>query len=163
MKPMHIPTLYLDTSVVGGYFDDEWKEATREMFSQADLGLYHLVASVVTAREVMGAPPEVQAHFASAFSDAAQILELTDEAENLACAYLAAGVVSPKYADDARHIAVATVNALPLVVSWNFKHLANIKREAGFNAVNLLQGWPQIRILTPLQLLNDETDEDQDL
>jgi hypothetical protein len=47
------------------------------------------------------------------------------------------------------------------VVSWNFKHLANIKREAGFNAVNLLHGWPQMRILTPLQLLNDETDEDQ--
>ncbi len=58
-------------------------------------------------------------------------------------------------AEDARHIAVATVNALPLVVSWNFKHLANIKREAGFNAVNLLQGYPQIRILTPLQLLNE--------
>ncbi len=46
---MHIPTLYLDTSVVGGYFDEEWKEATQEMFHLADLRLYHFVASVVTA------------------------------------------------------------------------------------------------------------------
>ncbi|HCN30727.1 MAG TPA: PIN domain protein [Verrucomicrobiales bacterium] len=160
---MHIPTLYLDTSVIGGYFDDEWKEATQEMFQRAELGMYQFVASVVTAREIMGAPPEVQAHFASTFTDEAQILELNDEAETLASAYLTAGVVTPKYADDARHIAVATVHALPLVVSWNFKHLANIKREAGFNAVNLLHGYPQIRILTPLQLLNDETDEDQNL
>ena len=159
---MHIPILYLDTSVIGGYFDDEWKEVTQELFRLADLGLYHLVASVVTANEVLGAPPEVQQHFASTFSNPAQLLDFTEEAESLAQAYLAAGVVTPKYADDARNIAVATVHSLSLIVSWNFKHLANIKREAGFNAVNLLQGWPQIRILTPLQLLN-QTDEDQDL
>jgi hypothetical protein len=160
MKPMHIPTLYLDTSVIGGYFDDEWKDATQELFRLADLGLYRLAASVVTATEVMGAPPNVQGHFANTFTDPAQLLELSDEAESLAQSYVAAGVVTPKYLDDARHIAVATVNALPLVVSWNFKHLANITREAGFNAVNLLQGYPQIRILTPLQLLNEPDDTD---
>lgn len=53
--------------------------------------------------------------------------------------------------------------ALPLVVCWNFKHLANIKREAGSNAVSLLQGWPQVHIVPPCQLPIDETDEDQDL
>jgi predicted nucleic acid-binding protein len=159
---MHAPSLYLDTSVIGGYFDDEWKDATQELFRLADLGLYHFVASVITANEVMRAPAEVQGHFADTFSDPARLLDFTAEAETLAQAYLAAGVVSPKYADDARHIAVATVHSLSLIVSWNFKHLANIKREAGFNAVNLLQGYPQIRILTPLQLLN-QTDEDQDL
>lgn len=159
---MHVPTLYLDTSVIGGLFDDEWREATQELFRRADLGLYRLVVSVVTVNEVVGAPPDVQGHFTSTFADPAQILELTDEAETLARAYLASGVVTPKYADDARHVAIATVRGLGLIVSWNFKHLANIKREAGFNAVNLLQGWPQVRILTPLQLL-DQTDEDQDL
>jgi hypothetical protein len=160
VEPMNVPTLYLDASVVGGYFDDEWKVATQEMFRLADLGLYHLVASVVTATEVMGAPPNVQGHIASTFIDPAQLLELTDEAETLAQSYVVAGVVTPKYLDDASHIAIATIHSLPLVVSWNFKHLANIKREAGFNAVNLLQGYPQIRILTPLQLLNDTDDLD---
>ncbi len=157
---MHKPTLYLDTSVVGGYFDDEWKDATQEMFRLADLGLYHLIASVVTATEVMGAPTNVQGHFANIFADPAQLLELSDEAETLAQSYIAAGVVTPKYLDDARHIAIASIHALPIVVSWNFKHLANIKREAGFNAVNLLQGYPQIRILTPLQLLNEPDDNE---
>lgn len=162
MNPMHSTTLYLDTSVVGGCFDEEWREATLELFRRAELGLFHLVASVVTSNEVLGAPPMVQGHFASVFTDPAQILELTDEAESLAQAYLVAGIVTPKYVDDARHIAIATSNGLPLVVSWNFRHLANLKREAGFNSVNLLQGYPQLRIITPLQLLN-ETDEDQDL
>ncbi len=159
---MHTPTLYLDTSVIGGYFDDEWRDATQELFRLAEHGCYHLVASIVTAYEVLGAPPNVQSRFASTFPDQAQLLTLTDDAEALAQRYVLAGVVSPKYVDDARHIAIATIYGLGLIVSWNFKHLANIKREAGFNAVNLLQGYPQVRILTPLQLL-DETDEDQDL
>ena len=156
---MKVLTLYLDTSVIGGCFDDEWKDATVELFRQASLGLYRLVASVVTVREVQGAPSEVRQHFVSTFAASAQILELTAEAESLAQAYIAAGVVTPKYVDDARHVAIATVHELAVIVSWNFQHLANLRREAGFNAVNLLQGYRQVRILSPLELIH-ENDED---
>ena len=159
---MKIPMLYLDTSVIGGCFDDEWKEATLELFRQAGLGLYRLATSVVTTREVLGAPPEVQQQFSSTFTDPAQIHELTAEAESLAQAYLAAGVVTQKYADDARHVAIATVQGLAVIVSWNFHHLVNLRREAGFNAVNLLQGWPSVRIVSPLELIH-ENDNDEDL
>ena len=159
---MKVPTLYLDTSVIGGHFDAEWRDATRELFRQAGAGLYRLVTSVVTAREILGAPPEVREHFAATFADPAQIHELTDEAELLARAYLAAGVVPPKYADDARHVAIATVHGLGVIVSWNFHHLANLRREAGFNAANLLQGYPQVRIVSPLELIH-ENDEDETL
>ena len=159
---MKIPTLYLDTSVIGGCFDDEWKDATLELFRQASLGLYHLATSVVTTREVMGAPPEVRQQFSSTFTESAQIHELTAEAESLAQAYLAASVVTPKYADDARHVAIATVHGLAVIVSWNFHHLVNLRREAGFNAVNLLQGYPPVRIISPLELIH-ENDEDEDL
>ena len=108
---MKVPTLYLDTSVIGGGFDDEWKDATLELFRQADGGLYQLVTSVVAKREVQDAPPRVQEQFAALFADSAQVHPLTDEAESLAQAYVAAGVVTAKYADDARHVAIATVQA----------------------------------------------------
>ena len=62
-------------------------------------------------------------------------------------------MVSPNYADDARHVAIATVEQLGLIVSWNFKHLANYQRETAFNGVNLLQGYRPARILTPLELI----------
>ena len=159
---MKIPTLYLGTSVVGGCFDDEWKEATLELLRQAELGLYRLVTSVVTAREVVDAPARVRQQFSSTFTDPAQVYALSAEAESLAQAYLAAGVVTPKYADDARHVATATVNGLALIVSWNFHHLVNVRREAGFNAVNLLQGYPCVRIVSPLELIH-ENDEDEEV
>lgn len=156
---MKVRTLYLDTSVIGGCFDHQWSEATLELFRQAGFGLYRLVASVVTAREVLAAPVEVQRKFASVFVESEQIYELTAETEALARAYVAAGVVTTKYIDDARHVAIATVHGLPVIVSWNFRHLANLRRESGFNSVNLLQNYQPVRILSPLELIHGH-DED---
>ena len=157
---MKIPTLYLDTSVIGGGFDDEWKDATLELFRLAATGTYRLVTSVVAQREVQAAPPQVQQQFATLFADSAQVHLLTDEAESLAQEYVAAAVVTAKFVDDARHVAIATVQGVAVIVSWNFRHLANLRRETGFNAVNLLQGYPQVRILSPLELIHENENED---
>jgi len=72
----------------------------------------------------------------------------------MAQSYLAAGVVTANYADHARHVAICTISRLDFLVSWNFKHLANTRREAGFNAVNLLQGHPPVRIVSPTFLIH---------
>lgn len=156
---MKIPTLYLDTSVIGGRFDDEFKVATRELFRQVNLGLYQIFASVVTASEIKNAPEEIQNFFNETFNGVGKLLPLTEESENLARAYVAAKVVSPNYTDDARHVAIATVEQADLIVSWNFKHLANYRRETGFNAVNRLQGYRPVRILTPMELIYGDAQE----
>lgn len=156
---MKIPTLYLDTSVIGGGFDEEFKVATRELFRQADLGIYELFVSVVTENEIQNAPAVVRKFFIATFNDADKVLPLTAESEKLAQAYVKAGVVTANYVDDARHVAIATVEQVGLIVSWNFKHLANYRRETGFNAVNLLQGYSPVRILTPLELIYDDPEE----
>lgn len=69
-------------------------------------------------------------------------------------------MVSRKFADDARHAALGTVHGIRLLVSWNFRHLVNVRREAGFNAVNLLQGHPPIRIVSPKELIYANDDEE---
>ena len=56
------------------------------------------------------------------------LLEVTGEMEDLAAAYLRQGVVPPKYADDATHVAVCTVARLQYLVSWNFQHLVNVRK-----------------------------------
>ena len=81
------------------------------------------------------------------------IFSLTLEMKRLAEAYLAQGIVTPKYADDAQHVAACTVARLDYLVSWNFRHLVNVQRSAGFNAVNLLRGYPAVRIVNPLELI----------
>lgn len=82
--------------------------------------------------------------------------KLTAEAEQLAGNYLSEGVVSLKSTSDAEHIAIATVNLTDVLVSWNFKHIINLERIRGYNAVNLRQGYPMIEIRTPLEILRHE-------
>ena len=149
---MKTPTLYLDTSVIGGYFDDEWKDATRELWRQMEAGGYRFVTSTVTFDELTAAPPRVRELFASTFPTES-ILDITTEAESLAATYVSRHVLPPKFTDDARHVAACTVAQLEYLVSWNFRHLVNVEREKGFNAVNMLQGYRTVRIDNPLELI----------
>ena len=81
------------------------------------------------------------------------VLTVNEEMEDLAAAYMAQGVVPAPFADDAQHVAVCVVARLDFLVSWNFKHLTNVRREAGFSAVNILQGYPPVRIVAPTFLI----------
>jgi len=156
MKPVKAhkaQSLYLDTSVIGGYFDDEFKDATQELWRQAGKGLYRFMTSVLVEQEIAAAPEQVQKLMSQTFREKESFLPLTEEAVDLAQAYLKHKVVPSSYTDDARHVAIAVVQGVYVMVSWNFKHLVNLRRETGFNSVNLLQGYPAVRILSPLELI----------
>jgi predicted nucleic acid-binding protein len=157
MNAVKTPILYLDTSVIGGYFDDEFKEATRELWRQMEAGKYRFVTSLITADELAAAPTHVRDLWADTFTPE-MILDVTDDMEQLAAAYMAQAILTPKYTDDARHVAACTVARSDYLVSWNFKHLVNVDREKGFNAVNLLQGYASISIINPLELIYGDSD-----
>ncbi len=158
---MPAQALYLDTSVIGGYHDAEFMADTHALWRLMLRGAYHFYTSRVTMNELRGAPLAVRELAARTFTDATRILDVSADAFSLAQAYLAAGVVPAKFADDAAHVAVATCEGIGLVVSWNFKHLASLHRNERFNAVNLLHGRPAIRIVAPSVLLNPDEDSEK--
>lgn len=155
---MNVPTLYLDTSVIGGYFDDEWKAATQELWRQMEAGQWRFFTSLIAAEELADAPERVRELFNTTF-EAETILDITDDMDELAADYVAHGVVTPKYEDDARHVAACTVARIDYLVSWSFRHLVNVQREAGFNGVNLLKGHPPVRIVNPLEIIYGNQDQ----
>lgn len=148
---MSAPEIYIDTSVIGGYFDDEFKVQTRRLWSLRKQSLYRFKTSIITIEEISKAPDQVQELFAKTF-DEDSILPSSPEAEALAQAYMERGVVPAKYFDDAQHVAICTLARIGCLASWNFKHLANLQRENAFNGVNLLHGHSQVRILSPTSL-----------
>ena len=154
---MKTPVLYLDTSVIGGYFDDKFKEATRQLWRQMEAGRFQFVTSTITAEELAVAPAHVRDLWADTFTPE-MILDVTEDIEQLAAAYMAQAILTPKYTDDARHVAACTVARSDYLVSWNFKHLVNVDRKKGFNAVNLLQGYSSVSIVNPLELIYDDAD-----
>ena len=144
--------------MLGGYFDDEFKEATQELWRQMEQGRFRFFTSFVTVDELTDAPERVREILTTTFAPG-NILEITGEMEQLAAAYMSRAILTPKYSDDARHVAVCTVARIDYLVSWNFRHLVNVEREKGFNVVNLLQGYATLRIVNPLELIYGKQNE----
>lgn len=145
--------------MIGGYFDVEFKAETRALWRLKEAGHFRFISSVLVDQEVARAPREVRALLRSAFAPE-DMLPMTEEALELAGHYMAHKIVSTTYADDARHVAVCSVARIDYLVSWNFKHLANVRRESGFNSVNLLQGYPPVRIVAPTFLIHGYQEKD---
>ena len=124
-----------------------------------EAGRFRFVSSVLVEQEIVRAPERVRRLMSETFG-AAEILPMTLEMVELARHYLAQKVVPVDFTDDARHVALCSVTRLDYLVSWNFKHLANVRRESGFNAVNILQGYLPVRIVAPTFLIHGHDEKD---
>lgn len=147
--------VYVDTSVFGGVFDREFKNQSTRFFEQVRKDQFILVTSAVVQTEILEAPQEVQDLFDGLLSFA-EIVETTEESIKLRDAYIEAGIVSEKYSNDAMHVAVATVSNCSVIVSWNFKHIVHFEKIPLYNAINVLQGFHQISIFSPLEVIKYE-------
>lgn len=149
---MKVQRVYTDTSVIGGCFDPEFAPWSNGLFRDFRLGRFVPVVSAVVAAEIEDAPEEVRAAYDEMIALGAAVLLVSDEALDLADAYLARGVLTPKFYDDATHIALATLAEVDLLVSWNFRHIVHYDEIRAFNAVNLERGYKPIQIYSPREV-----------
>jgi len=152
--------VYIDTSVIGGCYDQEFKEWSNRLFDDFKLRKRIAVVSDVTLDELTDAPKEVQENFETIPEDSLEIITTDLESRNLADKYIAENAVSVKFYEDALHIALATIHQVDVLSSWNFRHIVNLDRIRKYNAVNLKNGFPIIEIRAPRDIIKFEEDED---
>jgi hypothetical protein len=141
--------IYTDTSVLGGSEDDEFREPSRRLLDAFQ-------RSELTIRELEGAPDAVRTALGRVAGEHIEALALSPEAEDLASAYIEDSAIGARMLADALRIALATVARVDVLVSWNFKHIVNLKRIHAYNAVNLKRGYPLLDIRTPREVPGDE-------
>ena len=146
--------LYIDTSVIGGYFDVEFEEETKILFESILNNEFHVIYSTVTEDELINAPEKVRNLLNSIPIENKTRIELTEEAVLLGDAYIAENVVGKTSREDCFHIALATIFKVDILVSWNFKHIVNVMRIRGYNAVNIKLGYSTIDIRSPKEIIN---------
>ncbi len=144
--------LYLDTSVYGGCLDSPFAAACRDCLGQARSGFARLIVSDVLLRELAPAPAEVREFLAGVPPSSVDRVPFSEEVIGLRDAYLAAGILQQSQANDAEHVASATVGGADVLVSLNFKHIAHFAKSRAFSGVNLLKGYPAVPILSPLEV-----------
>ena len=145
--------IYIDTSIVSGFFDKEFEKETKLLFQRLENKEIIFVISDLLFDELEDAPTHVKHLLDNYDKNSFEKVVGTDEIRELADKYIAEKVVGSTSLDDCRHIAFATINKVDILASWNFKHIVNIIRIKGYNAVNLKNGYQILEIRNPKDLV----------
>ena len=151
-----IQRVYIDTSVVGGILDTEFDVFTKMFFDKAFRREIRLIVSDLLEEELINAPNGIKTFFRTIPAEQLEFVRLTKDAIELAEAYISEKVVGETSRADCRHIAIATISKADVLVSWNFKHIVNLKRIRGYNSINLREGLHTLEIRSPKELMEYE-------
>lgn len=157
---MKTQRIYIDTSVIGGCFDEEFAEWSNGLVADFRTGIFQPLLSDVVAAEVADAPENVQGVYAELVSLNAEILKVDESALGLAEEYQKRSILTPNFYDDGLHIALATVAEADFLVSWNFKHIVRFDKIRLFNAVNIEFGYKPLQIFSPREVTTYGQEED---
>ena len=144
--------IYLDTSVISALFDDRTLERlsmTSDFWSK--LKDYEVFVSELVLEELGRANEQVRDKMIFSIKDF-NILKVSKQAEELAQIYLKQGIFPEKYFDDALHVALASVNQIGILASWNFTHLVKLKTRRMVSVVNLAENIMPVEIISPPEL-----------
>jgi len=150
--------VYLESSVWGMADPSQppsLRDPTVEFLELCQGRVYLPHISEVVALEVGRAPQPTQEFVLDRISALHPLfLPMPAAAEELARRFIDQGVLTSRRLNDARHVACAVVNEMDLLVSWNYRHIANVRKADGFNAVAVLCGYRSgLAIHTPLEVL----------
>ncbi len=151
-----IQICYIDTSVLGGVFDEEFRTYSSMLIEEFILGNKIVAVSEVTLQELERAPKKVQNIYKEISTKKIKIFRLDHASKTLANKYISEQAISPNFLLDAQHIAIASVNKVDVLVSWNFKHIVNLRRIKLYNSINLKNGYPLLEIRSPREVVENE-------
>jgi predicted nucleic acid-binding protein len=153
-------SLYLETSVVGAYLDngEPFRRDLTIRWWEHEMSEYRAVISPLVVRELERVPEPHRTAYLKLIEPLAQ-LEMSDEATILAEGYISRGIFHRKYIADALHVAVASVHKIDYLVTWNFGHLANVRRQARIRLFNTAAGFFVPMIVTPEFLVSELTEK----
>jgi len=146
--------VYLDTSVVSALFDDrnpERKSLTESFFGE--IPTFEIYISNITVLEIENTPDKNLKKVMKESIEPFTILSVSDDVEELALEIIEKGAIKTSYSEDAYHIAIALLNEMDFLLSWNFRHIVKKKTKDIVRMICSLKKLRQLEILTPAELL----------
>jgi len=148
---------YIDTSVLNFFFAEDdiaKRNVTIRFFDQLNTIFDQVYISDEVIREVRASSEPRRSQLEKLIEKTDPILlEINTEVDELANRYVAEGIIPERFGSDAIHIAIATVNEIDVVISWNFEHIVKLKARIMVNAVNILMGYREIEICSPEEVI----------
>lgn len=154
-------SLYLETSVIGAYLDngEPFRRDLTIRWWEHERPEYRAVISPLVVRELERTPEPHRTGYLK-LTEGLEQVELSDEAAILADGYIARGIFSRRYIADALHVALASFHKVDYLVTWNFGHLANVRRQARIRLFNTAAGFFVPMIVTPEFLVSEISEKE---
>jgi predicted nucleic acid-binding protein len=143
-------SLYLETSVVGAYLDngEPFRRDLTIRWWEHELSEYNTFSSILVRRELEQISEPHKAGYLKLI-EPLKILDLSEEVAILAEGYISRGIFHRKYIADALHVALASFHKIDYLVTWNFGHIANVRKQARLRLFNTAAGFFSPVIVTP--------------
>lgn len=152
--------VYLDTSVISYLFQEDVPEKmadTRSLWKMFCDRKFDVYLSTVTLEELKASSEPKQSQFFDFLSQIDyKLVQIDDSVAEIAEQIIEMGILTKKSYDDCQHIGAAIISECDCIISWNFKHIVNIKTIRGIRAITNLKGHKPIEILSPSVLLESE-------
>ena len=144
-------SLYLETSVIGAYLDngDPFRRDLTIRWWEHELGEYEAFSSILVERELERIEEPHRTGYLKLVRPLRK-LELAEEVAILAEGYVERGIFHRKYMADAVHVALASFHKIDYIVTWNFGHIANVRKQARLRLFNTAAGFFSCAITTPI-------------
>ena len=143
-------SLYLETSVIGAYLDngDPFRRDLTIRWFEHELSEYQVYSSILVQRELERIDEPHRTGYLKIIKPLER-LELAEEVAILAEGYISRGIFHRKFLADAIHVALASFHKIDYLVTWNFGHLANVRKQARIRLFNTAAGFFSPVIVTP--------------
>jgi len=154
--------VYLETTVFNYYFDETKSSqlATVAFFESIGSEQFEVYTSVYAFNELDKAPEPLRTNMLDLIEKyQVIILDASEDVIQLAEKYIDNNIIPTKKRLDALHIAIASVNELDIILSFNFKHINKLKTKTLIPAINLLSGYKEIFIAQPEEIIDYEVDD----
>jgi len=149
-------SIYLDSSVPSAYYErSERGRVTRKWWDEK-IKSYKVLVSVLTLRELEALKTEERRRALLLLVKGFPVLKVDSAAQKLAASYIEKKVIPPNVPNDALHIALAVINKVDMLLSWDFAHMVRPEVERKINILNMMSGYSRICIISPEKLLKEE-------
>jgi predicted nucleic acid-binding protein len=155
--------LYLETTMFNYYFDEDrdGHADTVELFKEIHEGRHQAYTSEYAVSELLDAPEPKRTKMLELIDEYnITTIPITNESDRLADLYIEEGIIPSRFRDDSAHIAVASVNGLDCILSYNFQHINRLKTKIMTERTNHKEGYNGIAICTAKEVLDDEQTND---
>lgn len=156
--------VYLDTSVVSYLYQEDAPEKMQDTLLLWELfkeGVYEVYVSDIVFREIDRCSEE-KLNILLDYLDQIEYHEVETDSNTIELAekFIDFGILKKKSFDDCQHIAAAILAGCDIIISWNFKHIVNVKTVKGVKVITTLEGYKDLMIYPPSVLL-EEGDDDE--